>query len=205
MNRDCLVCQVPFAIESAGALYCSAECRLKAHEKICETCGNSFQHLAKRRFCSLKCSSARKRKPGSGNSTCLYCGNSFHNRYQKDRKYCSRKCSVTVNQGESHGVRIHGSRKGTTRAQSIWEIPPSVRSRIVKKMKLACSRCGWNKTNGDFHHICGRKINDPHCQRNLCYLCPNCHREAGQNLIPQEELVPFSGYVGMKWKEFYFG
>lgn len=206
MMRDCLVCQKQFTIKSAGNIYCSIQCKLKTHEQICNNCGIVFSNLAKRKFCSLSCSSKRVRKPNCNLHKCQQCGEEYISKgYRKGIKYCSIKCSSKANSGEIQSLRIHGSKRGKSRATTIYSILPSVRSGIFKRMKLGCSRCGWNKANCDLHHINGRKISNPHDQSNLSYLCPNCHREAANNLIPKDEIVPFSVQVGMKWKEFYYG
>jgi 5-methylcytosine-specific restriction endonuclease McrA len=84
-------------------------------------------------------------------------------------------------------------------------VPNGTKTRIFRRMKLGCSKCGYNKTNCDLHHIRGRKVENPHDQSNLCYLCPNCHREAEQGLINADELVSFDVQVGMKWKEYNYG
>lgn len=206
MVRDCLVCQRKFTIRSSNDIYCSENCKLKKHEQICQNCGKVFQNLAKRKFCSLSCSSKRVRKPNCNIQNCLECGMSFVIKdYRKTRKYCSTKCSSKANSGIKQSKSIFGSKRGKSRASSIYDIEESVRSKIYQRMKLSCSRCGWNRTNCDLHHINGRKIPNPHNQNNLSYLCPNCHREAERGLIPIDELITFNEQVGMEWKEFYYG
>lgn len=204
MIRDCVICHKSFCIKGAGSLYCSDSCKLLSRKKTCETCGKEFCSIARRRFCSPSCSSSRVRKPKANLSNCLLCGKEFQTNYTTKRKYCSRACSAIINSGEKQRQSTYGNRRGMTRAESIWNIVPAGRCRIFRRMKLPCSRCDWNKSNCDLHHIKGRKINNPHSQDNLCYLCPNCHREAGRGLIPINELIPFSVQVGMKWKEFYY-
>jgi hypothetical protein len=57
-----------------------------------------------------------------------------------------------------------------------------------KHYEEKCAICGWNKLRPDTHHIDGNRYtnNDP---ENLCFLCPNHHREAEANLITKQEIV----------------
>ena len=72
-------------------------------------------------------------------------------------------------------------------------------------MNKGCSKCGWNETICDIHHIRGRKIPDPHSHSNLTYLCPNCHRLAHEKILAVDELIPISIYFGNEWLKYYYG
>ena len=45
-----------------------------------------------------------------------------------------------------------------------------------------CCLCGWDKANLDVNHINGNRHTD-NSPENLCFLCPNCHREFTLGLI----------------------
>lgn len=51
-----------------------------------------------------------------------------------------------------------------------------------------CCLCGWNKANLDVNHINGNRHTD-NSPENLCFLCPNCHREFTLGLIPKTILI----------------
>ena len=77
--------------------------------------------------------------------------------------------------------------------------------KILARLSMPCSRCGWNEAVGDIHHIHGRKGLDPDNHKNLAYLCPNCHRLVHAKKIAPAELVSFESWVGDKWKQYYYG
>ena len=51
-----------------------------------------------------------------------------------------------------------------------------------------CCLCGWDKANLDVNHINGNRHTD-NSPENLCFLCPNCHREFTLGLISKEKLI----------------
>ena len=74
-------------------------------------------------------------------------------------------------------------------------------------MKLGCSKCGWDKSTCDLHHINGRKIENADLHENLCYLCPNCHRLVHKHLIKKEDLVSLDkqlNKLNIDWKKYYY-
>src|SRR5687768_8448618 len=61
-NTNCYVCQKaiyrrPFEIESYDRLYCSRICMFADRKVVlsCELCGQSFQRVHNKRFCSKSC------------------------------------------------------------------------------------------------------------------------------------------------------
>ena len=75
-------------------------------------------------------------------------------------------------------------------------------SKILKRMNIACFKCGWNLATCDIHHIVPRKNNGSDALSNLTILCPNCHRVAHQN---KETVFPtIEEKIGDTWKDFYF-
>ena len=88
---------------------------------------------------------------------------------------------------------------------SILELPGRTVTKILKRLGIGCSVCGWNEDVCDVHHIRGRKIENADAHENLTYICPNCHRLAHKGKIAVESLVTLSAYVGEKWIECYNG
>lgn len=76
-------------------------------------------------------------------------------------------------------------------------------AKILERMNVGCSRCGWNESTCDIHHINGRQIENPNDNRNLCILCPNCHRLVHTHKISKNELVSVYDYIGDTWKDYY--
>jgi hypothetical protein len=72
---------------------------------------------------------------------------------------------------------------------------------VSKRLKCECSNCGWNLCRGDLHHIIPTSKGGDDTNKNITYLCPNCHRAAHQGLI--SNLKSIDETIGDKWKEFY--
>jgi len=51
-----------------------------------------------------------------------------------------------------------------------------------------CCTCGWNKANLDVNHISGNRHTNNNID-NLCFMCPNCHREFTVGLITKEQVA----------------
>lgn len=51
-------------------------------------------------------------------------------------------------------------------------------ARIIDRLDLGCSNCGWNEAKCDIHHIVPKAKGGSDYPTNLTYICPNCHRLA---------------------------
>jgi len=87
----------------------------------------------------------------------------------------------------------------------LFDLSSRTVTKILKRMKIGCSRCGWNQASCDLHHIHGRKIENSHDHTNLSLLCPNCHRLVSEKKIVTENLQNLFDQIGDSWKDFYFG
>ena len=125
---------------------------------------------------------------------CDKCGSSFKNkrRIRQDRKkHCSNCKRKTV-----HSIDLKN-------VESILALSKRTVSKILRRMDIGCSNCGWNKCVCDIHHIVSRHKKGSDDHENLSYLCPNCHRMAHDGLIAKESIVTLQTYIGSKWKEYY--
>jgi hypothetical protein len=109
--------------------------------------------------------------------------------------------------GEKHSKTVGKSTKGTINENpnSLYELSSRTISKIFKRLKLGCSKCGWNEASCDIHHIRGRKIPNANDHSNLTYICPNCHRLAHEKKLKEDDLISLDVYIGDKWKEVYYG
>jgi hypothetical protein len=93
-----------------------------------------------------------------------------------------------------------------TEVKSLLELSSRTVSKILKRMKLGCSFCGWfvDGVACDIHHINEKKNggNDEH--DNLTYVCPNCHRLIHSGKIGKDKLVNLYDYIGERWKDYYY-
>ena len=88
---------------------------------------------------------------------------------------------------------------------SILSLSPRTTSKVLKRLGIGCSNCGWDKASCDIHHMEGREnpLRDRH--ENLVHLCPNCHRLAHRGALEKTELVSLAAQVGEDWRKHYFG
>ncbi len=93
---------------------------------------------------------------------------------------------------------------GDSSVKNILSLSSRTCQKILKRAKIKCAICGWDKTTLDIHHINGKKIEDPHNHKNLVSLCPNCHRLAHENKIEKSKLLEKSLFFLFEdWKFFY--
>ena len=85
-------------------------------------------------------------------------------------------------------------------AENIYDMSSRTRSKVIKRMKLGCFNCGWDKAHCDIHHIVPSSAGGLDSHDNLTVLCPNCHRLAHENKITK--FVSFEEKIGDGWKAF---
>jgi len=161
---------------------------------ICENCGKDHDGLyGSGRFCSSKCA--------RGFST------------KANREEINRKVSIKLGgdgkitqaeRQEKQQLASHASYIRKVEASSILDLSKRTAEKIFRRMGLGCSRCGWNEDVCDLHHIIPKKEGGSDDHINLSYLCPNCHRLAGNHKIDPKELISYWDYVGDEWKKYYF-
>jgi len=126
---------------------------------------------------------------------------------------CGKKCSNNQNLTQhltmSHSPEASNRKIKCAKSYKVYkdiitldDISSRTKSKILERMNLGCSRCGWAKSTGDFHHIVPRSKGGDNSHSNLTYLCPNCHRLAHTNKL--DEFITFEEQVKDKWKEYYY-
>ncbi len=99
---------------------------------------------------------------------------------------------------------IKGSKgKYYGRISSILDVSKRTSHKILKRLNLGCSICGWNEAPCDIHHINGKKVKDANQHWNLTLLCPNHHRLAHNKKI--NNLISLEKYFPQNWNDFYYG
>ena len=121
---------------------------------------------------------------------CLTCNKIFN--APSDQAYCSNKCSSIHSQIGKH-----------KKPKSILDLSNRTTCKILRRLNVKCSNCGFDKVHGDVHHIISKKNGGTDKNTNLVYLCPNCHRMAHNNLI--KKYITIDKQIGNKWKKVYFG
>mgnify|MGYP002784350576 CR=1 FL=1 len=170
--------------------------------KQCKECGNSFIADRNRRvFCNQTCSANfnnKQRGPVSEEQK---------KKTSKALREFYSKNPEKILRGKQKEILAGTQTKGKYKSnpKNIFDMSHRTRSKIIKRLKLNCFRCGWKEGTCDIHHINGRKIDDPHNHMNLISLCPNCHRLVGEKKIDISDYKTFHDAVGDKWKEVYYG
>ncbi len=170
------------------------------YNKVCIQCKEKYETKDRRQKCC-------------GRS----CGGKYGNKGRKLTDEHKKKVSKSlklfyknnphrIRRGEKAAAAVAGYTKGKyLEPKNIFDLNNRTRGKVMRRLKVSCSRCEWNEAPGDLHHIYGRKIKDPHNHKHLSYLCPNCHRMAEVGKIKPEELMTFREQVGNRWKKYYYG
>lgn len=159
----------------------------------CKNCNDSFFGDSRQMFCSKSC--ANKARVVTSDTK---------QRISKSlSEYHSTHPNALIDHTEKVGKATKGKYKG--KISSIFEVSPRTARKILGRIGLGCSYCGWNEELGDIHHIKGRKIENFNSHENLCYLCPNCHRLAGKGKIDTDKLISLNIYWPENWKDYYYG
>lgn len=173
--------------------------------KICERCGNEHDGTySSGRFCSRKCANTRiPSKETKEKISNALTGKKLSDITKKKIGDAGRNRIVSEETKRKIGKSItENNQKEIT---SIMQLSTRTITKVLFRMNAGCSRCGWNESTCDIHHINGRKIEDANKHENLCLLCPNCHRMAHTNKINKEELISLIFQVGDEWKKYYYG
>lgn len=109
-------------------------------------------------------------------------------------RFCSRECS---------GIASILHHTGKKPPKSILDVSSRTVSKILKRLGLGCSNCGWNMASCDIHHINGRSIDNADRHTNLTLLCPNCHRLAHEGVLTK--FTNLKDYIGDRWLDYYYG
>ena len=86
--------------------------------------------------------------------------------------------------------------------ESILQASTRTVSKILARLNIGCSRCGWNEAICDIHHIKPTSKGGSDEHYNLTYLCPNCHRLAHRGKV--DSFITLVEQIGDSWKDFYF-
>src|ERR1017187_2357901 len=161
--------------------------------KLCEKCGIEIEYSklsrwATGRFCSKKCANSRihtnktkeKISLGVKLSTKFNKWSIIRNSETNSRRtHICEKCSCQFTGKIRDGRKIHCNdckRKPGRQPNpnNLYSISARTRTKVIARLNLKCSRCGWNEASIDLHHIISRKNNGDNSFGNISPLCPNC-------------------------------
>lgn len=165
----------------------------------CESCGKLVtKKFGSGRFCSQKCanshilsketkqkiSNALKGRNLSDETKEKISISLINSEINKRYKYICEKCNNIFFKRDKikEGRKIHCNnckrqvRHSNDNFINIKELSKRTINKIIKRLKVKCVICGWNKANCDIHHIVPRKEGGNNDNSNLVFVCPNCHR-----------------------------
>lgn len=172
--------------------------------KICKNCGNEFEINKNNRrnvFCSHSCAGIFNNKDRLPLTEI-----EKKNISKGLKKYWSENPN-TFPSGDKHSKSVGEGTKGkyNNNIESILDVSKRTASKILKRMNMGCSICGWKESTCDIHHINGKKIENCNNHKNLTYLCPNHHRMAHTGKINKNDLISLDTYLPENWKDYYYG
>lgn len=184
---------------------------------ICENCKKEHDgSYGSGRFCSRSCANTRNRtlevKEKTSKSLKLK-----YIEYEKKNLICNN-CKKIYHTKDFSRKLCYDCLPSTIKKVKIDKQPKTIKdlssrtiSKIVKRMNLPCTCCGFYVEGIvlDFHHIIRRADNGTNDLNNLTYICPNCHRIAHNDETKLvKPLVSIEQYLkdnNLDWTSFYYG
>ena len=163
----------------------------------CAYCGKDTENP---KYCSRRCSAI------VGNSTQTRTEEQKRKTSESLKQYYANNPSKC--KSEEHSKKVGATTKKKFREEApetILSLSSRTVGKILQRLGVGCSRCGWKEAACDIHHIEGRKIENPDHHSNLTILCPNCHRLCHAGKVKREEIKSLEEHLGDDWKEFYYG
>jgi hypothetical protein len=207
----CKRCNKSFLTTKVRQQYCSRSCAslVKASQKrityrlCCKNCSKEFECHEKRQvFCSRRCAGIynnQNKQPLTPDQK---------SKISQSLKAYFQEHPEKVRRGEIAAESVARYTRGkyhTYPPDTIKKLSKRTITKIMRRMNLGCSRCGWKEDVSDIHHISGRKVENPDHHDNLTYICPNCHRLVHSGKLDASELITLTKFIGDRWKEHYYG
>lgn len=165
-------------LESAKEMHLST-CDVKNNVSslVCKWCGKSgFKKVSAHAFHQNRCYSNPNRKPWS-----------FEGKIHKFETKLKQAKSFIPNEEPI----------------DLFSLSSRTRSKVLERMKMCCSLCGWAEGSVDLHHIIPKKDGGKDTLDNITPICPNCHRMVHNGFISPDDLMSFTDLYGDSWKNLY--
>lgn len=188
---------------------------------ICPVCKKEFETKNRnKKFCTKQCggkstvpfhsawSEERKKKASIALKQKYENDPDFRQKVSDGLKNYYSNNPDKIRRGKAQSICVGKATKGkykSNSAKNILELSSRTVRKILSRLKIGCSICGWNEAVCDIHHIDGRKIENCNDHKNLSYVCPNCHRLIHLGKIKKEQLITLEALIGNRWIDLYFG
>ena len=143
---------------------------------------------------------------------CKWCGKSGFKKVSS-HSYHQNRCYSNPNRKPwSFEGKIHKFETKIKQAKSfipseepidLFSLSSRTRSKVLERMKMCCSLCGWAEGSVDLHHIVPKKDGGKDTLDNITPICPNCHRMVHNGYISTDDLMSFTDLYGDSWKHLY--
>ena len=172
---------------------------------ICKNCqGQHNGSYASGTFCSMKCARGFSTK-ANREEISAKAKLTLKSKSKEIAKAVSLRMKG-VPKSESHKESLRNAamlyEMNKPKPTSLKEVSKRTSTKIIKRLNLGCSNCGWDKTLCDIHHIVPRSKGGSDDHENLTYLCPNCHRLAHEYKL--EKFVSLKVHIGDRWIDYYY-
>lgn len=178
---------------------------IKETMRICVNpdCGAQFKTIDyRKKFCSRSCSA----KTNNANRAPMSSEQKEKIKYSLVKFYQEHpERKITREASVKNGIKSAKGKFKEITPKSILDVSRRTTRKIIQRLDLGCSNCGWCEGSCDIHHIDGKKIVDPHNHNNLTLLCPNCHRLAHEGKLKKESIVSLVEYIPEDWYKYYYG
>lgn len=122
---------------------------------VCEFCGEELKYKNARKYCSVACSS-KKRKGSGFQKKCVICSEFFPSSQSLIKTTCSKKCSQIRRSESQVGDKSHrwagGKTSETLKLRNSFEYK-NWRTEIFKRDKYTCAMCSRVGGKITAHHI----------------------------------------------------
>ena len=191
--KNCPKCNVEFEEKGKWGLrkFCSQSCANSREQttEIREKKSKKLQKTGNCKYCNKECGSMGALKVHE--VSCIDNPNKVHGHFF-DKKHT---LDTKIKQGQKNGM-------GLKVPKSVLDMSKRTTAKIMKRLDVGCSCCGWNKGSCDIHHILPRSKGGDDSNDNLTLVCPNCHRLAHEEKIT--EFVSLTTQIGDEWRKYYF-
>lgn len=127
----------------------------------------------------------------------------------KEHEYICEKCKnsfklkYAIRKGRNiHCVNCKRYTYNIEKPESILKLSKRTMCKIIRRLSIGCSLCGYDRCIGDIHHIISKKKGGGDLHDNLTYVCTRCHREAHNGLIT--EFITLAEQISDDWLKVYY-
>lgn len=191
--------------------------------KQCPKCNIEFNEIGKwglKKFCSQSCANSReqtsemrekKRLKLQKVGICKFCKQECGS--MGALKQHETSCDFNPNKlpgpffGKSHADNTKKKQgqnniMGQRIPESLLDMSKRTVSKVLHRLNVGCSNCGWKESSCDIHHILPVSKGGTDTNTNLTILCPNCHRLAHTNKL--DKFTSVADQIGELWREHYY-